>query len=1795
MGKFEGKQILLKLWAMIFVALFASCTGTIEDSELETTEFGEQVPNSFNYQGLVDARAVAHNKFEVDIRPYRNDLTNYIYELYVNEGSVPIIVDSNNLSQKVGGVYTYTVTGLLSNYYYSFKLRAKHVKDGTESAKENVLSGIQFKTFDNQVASFGGVGEVSLVPGASSSSIKVKWTPGVMEGVYTLNPADPAYYEVKVIKASLGLENLNNPLVNGVGKIVQFVPDTVDINPGSSSTAASPFNNPSMTVVTGLEAGTSYYVQVRAVHKNYYDALRAGTNPIIIDKDSNTLIRTITTTDASSITDIPRDSLILTKGSGANAYSRISASWLPAEGNFTSYRIYYREYDTAQGGDQLDPMDDIYPELEDVCEADAANDIQCLTIASDKTNGLISLLSAYKDFQVKVAVCQTDSCPVRPNQIQPAVFTEPREERTEANLVDFAGIGFINHPNDPANTDQIKLDFDPVVLGDGFADSLDLVCVDPDNSDNYIAFPRDGSAIAGSSIANCDGLSVVTGLTQDLDDVSDNNIESVNQLIVRNVNNINTSTFDDASYCFALNPAIRLKTTQVFVSDPTSIVRCISPEIAVPSQEEFVGLKDSCVINIKDAKVSWSLPTDGVYNKFQVYWKEKDQNAFSFEKAIAQEANYSESELLTSSTVNYTFEGEPGKVYEVGALAIADDGTSKLYSEYNLGITTCTIPMPEATFNEWTRVIALGPKIDGRIPVDEEPSDYSTDKLDEAFIFEQITERGMVIETKPSVATEYEVPPGNYDTDPISFSSLFDGKSNSEGYSASNKGIISLAWKAVVLDSLQTDFDTAQDLGSRDERTFGYRVYRSTDNRVSWTEVTDDSGLLHQGDYTYFLSSSDEANKLETEKMVFFTDYSVSYSNSNNYTDRARIYWYRVVPVYNDRELTYSEGGFFPPNEIKVVLPPPNVALVSRKMANRQGCLSLGKSINKSDNYSCDYNGIGSVAKSVPWSYGQTKLDLNGDLFIDRNELGCQYTRGSRSPTPNGTSSYYKSGVLNDNDWDENPTSNSVFKGLSNSSTMFVGCVLNNHKADTSLSLHTYRSDNFDAADATYRNNLFGDCYGVANQRASSKRYNAGSYISYTTKYNIPAVSYDIVGFSSGSSIRDVHYSDPDNFPDTGLLDEGWQQNLLVQSEAYAVFYNLDASGIPFSPHGPDTEDSSKTYSILSNIEENGYSQSANGCFINLSAIGTDNNWKARWFPTNHLDQIDASNAEDNDEKVDIYTMTIDEVKSVPSLYNSETASHYKPISNDSINSLRVEGEMPISRIFSANHAKLPPLSGLTSEQYNKVCSTYAIQVGIQDSDSGGFIPLTAPKKKRLPRRNEIIASSEYSEFAGFYDSNNPDYIVKVEKDQVSLGGGCNGTSGNTGISNHTPGLLMQADDLENAYFTGSSHFDGSKHSELCVSKYGVQDLIGNLAETESQKLFCDFSLDKLYLGRYTAGIGEIDESIEIPNRDQTYFLNDVPVYDMNGVQILPANNWLPYEVIDVNSGYCSVVDSDATRIVSSNNFRNGNNFIEVFNPDGTPNEDIIYRSQGLDQAAVSVLRNGDGTFLNFAADSILPQLKSGNEVTLTNDTYMAGKYFSPIVGLPLSCDGSADYDPCGEEGGDAGTDNTLVSTQKMIDKHFDGNAGDMIVHDVNGSNILPNFGTERVDGGPDPADQSSVQVVGVGLTEPMSFATSDVQVVTRIDLNTVDITADDGGDGEPIAKVEDVSFTTTAVSSLTPGNYVLTRVRWRSDRAEPVRFKSGGDFTGSSNGKYTLEFHQQEWDSQKTGRCSVLINTDDL
>ncbi len=109
--------------------------------------------------------------------------------------------------------------------------------------------------------------------------------------------------------------------------------------------------------------------------------------------------------------------------------------------------------------------------------------------------------------------------------------------------------------------------------------------------------------------------------------------------------------------------------------------------------------------------------------------------------------------------------------------------------------------------------------------------------------------------------------------------------------------------------------------------------------------------------------------------------------NLRNFTDSSvspgTVYYYTVRPIV----LGYPSRSLDNFAEVRVVVPPDNMALVHRWMANQLFCARIGASAIRNQNFRCSYDGPGSV---------EGYYDFGRDLIVDRFELGADLSSRSR-------------------------------------------------------------------------------------------------------------------------------------------------------------------------------------------------------------------------------------------------------------------------------------------------------------------------------------------------------------------------------------------------------------------------------------------------------------------------------------------------------------------------------------------------------------------------------------------------------------------------------------------------------------------------------------------------------------------------------------------------------------------------------------------------------------------------------
>ena len=178
---------------------------------------------------------------------------------------------------------------------------------------------------------------------------------------------------------------------------------------------------------------------------------------------------------------------------------------------------------------------------------------------------------------------------------------------------------------------------------------------------------------------------------------------------------------------------------------------------------------------------------------------------------------------------------------------------------------------------------------------------------------------------------------------------------------------------------VRIDWEQMAYLGTASAFT-GYNVYRSDD---STSDIT--------FDWNSALNSSSIATSSRS-----FTDTTLSNA------DAGKVFWYQVRPLIDG--IPTGQGDDY--RAIRVVVPPKNMVLIHRSIANRDTCDKIGRlgSISFSNYQNCDYIGPGNKITT------DGKMDVSADYLVDRYEYGCPHLVSQCST--NGTG-YRCQGITN--------------------------------------------------------------------------------------------------------------------------------------------------------------------------------------------------------------------------------------------------------------------------------------------------------------------------------------------------------------------------------------------------------------------------------------------------------------------------------------------------------------------------------------------------------------------------------------------------------------------------------------------------------------------------------------------------------------------------------------------------------------------------------------------------------------
>ncbi len=1365
-------------------------------------------------------------------------------------------------------------------------------------------------------------------------------------------------------------------------------------------------------------------------------------------------------------------------------------------------------------------------------------------------------------------------------------------------------------------------------------------------------------------------------------------------------------------YCFSLVPKIDGDNTHyqtnnfVDIEDVShALVKCITPEIKTPTLAQFPGKLTNCSVSGRTINVAWNAPTGGMYNNFQVFWMRNLGTPFQFAQAKnvvppgGPDPDYWTKEGINKAFTGYTVDPTtlgkppliPGERYFTGVLSYLQVGLDRYYSETNLATNDCLIALPTVQFQEWTEIFAVGPKVDGLIPPDLntgkrtmilETLDESTVPV-EALLIGSGSGAGVNIDEDPTSgfylsrgATEFN---GVYGTK--------DGDTANPKYQYSNMGMVRLAWKDMkfysapdlYMDDMISSYESPATLQNgnypfpfpttKDKRMFGYKVYRSENNKVTWTELTHKDFPYQRAANAGLVRASDRVTRVrnnatpDTDRVVTFTDYSVQFVDNNGEVERGRVYWYKIVPIFNNIPLPLSDSS----NIIKVTLPPPNMALVHRMMANRTICREIGKPIDKSPGkyYSCPYNGLGARGLNLPWPVftglpgdPYPVYDLGGDLLVDRFELGCNFTRGDPRATAVAQSDF---------DGDQSGKGVYNFQGKTlawkggNSGQNFYGCAQTRWSSDEPMWGHAGSGSS--NTDTSYGRVHQGDCFG------NGITYMAGGKCADYTKtvvepYAFPgaggwAINNDATencqdgsdykvgtfyGDTPGSGIPNYpNYwgGDPWAVPNTSNDGYPWQ-NTLAQSEPAAVYYLRGRTGAYPQYYYPS---SAGPGSYIT--DPGGYSTLATQCFINLPFVNVNHsnpamigNWTARWFGLNKLFRNNLIAPVNG--AVTLYNKTVDQVLAMTGFYSPGTQPNVWP------QQMRFnKSTTPIGKIISSNNAKLPPLGSLAQIDVYDLCQLYQVELGAYDSaagsGSGVFYQSAAPAKKRIMTKKEFNVVAAWPDIDSSATSGDPavntydlDMINGIEQGtagvspmymhpRIKLSGGLVDVSDQAGCNTQgklsggrdawwdqklTPLFPSVWGEADPYLWGGSSSNDAnstSVNSSRCISKFGVQDLVGNMMEVVAEQIFCDFSGEVMYLGPakddqpssirmsvnqglgapvMTGGdvsLGGPDEVYTGGDRSLSWWGSAFPYVTGPGA---PLYAWV---LSQQNTGQCSTAQIGGAREKNTGmSYRSGTSMNSIFDSaTWSGYNDVVLEWHGgigppfgsgsgygarrtFGQELVLDDRGGDGYFLDWGQANFGPPI-AYNEVMGIKAPGVNSKamFFNPATGMPGAClEGPGYPAPCVDS-----PDNKEWTTAAMAAAH----AADPILVAANPTNFPTNNGEAHNDGLRDLSFSGWYSSPNTYWT-PFRYINSVV-----------------AGNADP----DDDQWIVKYASGHLPDTVTTQWAWWLISRSDPMYMNVGGDVSTPDAGRYYMYMrgdspYNQEDYYTRGGRCVIKVNTAD-
>ena len=604
--------ILLSLQMIMAIFLTSSCVGEYQTVDVNLTESTEENPvNSLKFKGIQDAIAVADDKIEVYFYPADGGSESYSYTVSIGNYDEEFTASSDTLTEDYRGFHRMLIDGLAPGTSYTFKIDVAETGSDTIIESENTLSAT---TFENDVSDFYGISSVSNAVGeAGLDSINVRWVPTDKKSELGTDDSDPSSYEIIAVNALLNTPEVANDytFTEEDGRYV-FTEDWIA---GLNS-----------TTISGLEAGTPYYIFVRVLH---VDSINDSSKPYLRSELNNKYIEISTYSADDTSISVTGDEFVVEPLGGVKATSSLNASWGDVNGVFNHFRVFYSS--GSLSSIDTTTCDTLTLEISD------AGGIACKEISASESSVVLSDLTAYTNYNVQLVVCVTEDCSV--NYFASSLLCEGSspDDRchavTEPSLDSFTGISTVTNASSVSEIGEIYLTYLAPTFEEGYFEGL-LVEYTTERSDLLLWLENEANGKPDSAIINME----VPGYEYTGDLIVDN-FDITDELIT--VSGLDYSS--EGYHCFSIYPYVYDTEGNIDFSNYSSLTKvwkCTTTSIDAPTVTDFAGFasgsspKESSYVSLV-----WTKPSSGVYSHYEIFYRDvadPDDPDFNLTTAIQE-------------------------------------------------------------------------------------------------------------------------------------------------------------------------------------------------------------------------------------------------------------------------------------------------------------------------------------------------------------------------------------------------------------------------------------------------------------------------------------------------------------------------------------------------------------------------------------------------------------------------------------------------------------------------------------------------------------------------------------------------------------------------------------------------------------------------------------------------------------------------------------------------------------------------------------------------------------------------------------------------------------------------------------------------------------------------------------------------------------------------------------------------------------------------------------------------------